>query len=143
MLNEVLEYSKRLPPIKPGFSVKSSKWAIIIDNKAEICGMVSLGDGNNGKTFSCCPEFTFSEMIAGSIVRSQFLIESLSTVALFYIANTEEKEQKKYLAKHRYFIQQLEQASETCSDLALAAVALKNSEQLERLQGYIEKQQPR
>lgn len=76
MLNEVLEYSKRLPPIKPGFSVKSSKWAIIIDNKAEICGMVSLGDGNNGKTFSCCPEFTFSEMIAGSIVRSQFLIES-------------------------------------------------------------------
>jgi CRISPR-associated protein Csd1 len=144
MLNEILAYAERTGlKSEPGFTVKTAKWAIFINEQAEINGITPLGDGKIGLTFDCCPDLSQGEMIAGGVTRSQFLIESLAVVALFYKTDTEEKEQQKYRVKHRYFIRQLELAGEYCPELALAAAALKNPEQLEKLQNSIENQQPK
>jgi CRISPR-associated protein Csd1 len=144
MLNEILAYADRTGlTSEPGFTVKTAKWAIIVNQYAEISGITPLGDGKSGLSFIRCPDLSQGEMIAGGVTRSQFLIESLAVAALFYKADTDEKEQKKYRAKHRYFIKQLELASEDCPELAFAAAALKNTDQLEKLQTLIESQQPK
>lgn len=144
MLNEILAYAERTGlTSEPGFTVKTAKWAIFVNDKSEISGITPLGDGKSGLTFTRCPDLSQGEMIAGGVTRSQFLIESLAVAALFYKADTDEKEQQKYRTKHQYFIQSLEQASADCPELALAAAALKNAEQLEKLQNLIENQQPK
>lgn len=132
MLNELLAYAERAGlKSEPGFTVKSAKWALIINGQAEISAVVPLGDGKNGLSFNRCPDLSQGEMIAGGVTRSQFLIESLAVAALFYKTDTDEKEQQKYRIKHQYFIRQLELASADCPELALAAAALSNSGQLE------------
>lgn len=142
MLNEILAYAERTG-LKPtlGFTVKTAKWAITIDSASRINGIIPLGDPKIGKTFSRCPDLSQGEMIAGGITRSQFLIESLTVVALFY--KEDDSAIKKHHAKHDYFIQQLEQAGKDCPELLLAATALKDSEQLQKLQQLIESQQPK
>lgn len=140
MLNEILAYAERTGlKSELGFTFKSAEWAIIVNEKSEISGIVPLGDGKNGLPFEHCPDLSQPEMIAGGITRSQFLIESLAVVALFFKADNKKNE----IAKHQYFIQLLEQASEDCPDLALIATALKNTEQLEKLQNLLESQQPK
>jgi CRISPR-associated protein Csd1 len=144
MLHEILAYAERTGiQSEPGFTVKSVKWAIVINNQSEINGIVPLGDGKRGLTFERCPDLSQGEMIAGGITRSQFLIESLAVVALFYKPDTAESESQKYITKHDYFIQLLEQASVACPDLIRAAAALKNAEQLKNLQNLIDNQQPK
>lgn len=142
MLNEILAYAERTGlKSEPGFTVKIAKWAITVNGNAEISGITPIGDG--GIAFTRCPDLSQGEMIAGGVTRSQFLIESLAVVALFYKTDTDEKEQQKYRAKHRYFIQQLELAGEDCPELILAATALNNPKQLEKLQNLIENRQPK
>lgn len=144
MLNEILAYAERTGlKSEPGFTVKTAKWAIFINEQAEISGITPLGDGKNGLTFNHCPDLSQGEMIAGGVTRSQFLIESLAVVALFYKADIEEAEQRKFQTKRYYFIQQLELASKDYPELTLAATALKNQEQLGKLQNLIENQQPK
>ena len=144
MLNEILAYAERTGlKSEPGFTVKTAKWAIFINEQAEISGITPLGDGKNGLTFKHCPDLSQGEMIAGGVTRSQFLIESLAVVALFYKADIEEAELRKFQTKRYYFIQQLELASKDYPELTLAATALKNQEQLEKLQNLIENQQPK
>ncbi len=144
MLNEILAYAERTGlKSEPGFTVKTAKWAIFINEQAEISGITPLGDGKNGLTFNHCPDLSQGEMIAGGITRSQFLIESLAVVALFYKADIEESDLKKFQIKRQYFIQQLELASGDCPELAFVATALNNPEQLETLQNLLENQQPK
>lgn len=144
MLNEILAYAERTGlKSEPGFTVKTAKWAILINEQAEISGITPLGDGKNGLTFTHCPDLSQGEMIAGGVTRSQFLIESLAVVALFYKTDIDETELKKFQTKRQYFLQQLELASEDCPELAFIAAALNNPEQLEILQTLIENQQPK
>lgn len=144
MLNEILAYAERSGlSSEPGFTVKTAKWGIFINGQAEISGLTPLGDGKNGLTFNRCPDLSQGEMIAGGVTRSQFLIESLAVVALFYKTDIKETEQHKFQSKRQYFVQQLELAGEDCPELALAAAALKKTDQLEKLQNLIENQQPK
>lgn len=144
MLNEVLAYAHRTGmTIESGFTTKNVKWAISIDSFANINGIIPLEDPKVGKTFSFCPDLSQGEMIAGGITRSQFLIESLNVVALFYKAGSSDKEIKKYQEKHNFFISLLEQAGIDCPDLLLAAKVLKDPEKLQKLQQLIENQQPK
>jgi len=144
VLNELLAYALRTGlTSEPGFTVKTAKWAIIIHKNAEISAIIALGDGKNGLSFARCPDLSQGEMIAGGVTRSQFLIESLAVAALFYKADTDEKDQQKYRAKHLYFVQQLALASEDYPELKLAAEALKNQEQLAKLQSFLLNQQPK
>ena len=100
MLNEILAYAERTGlKSEPGFTVKTAKWAIFINEQAEISGITPLGDGKNGLTFKHCPDLSQGEMIAGGVTRSQFLIESLAVVALFYKADIEEAELRKFQTK--------------------------------------------
>ena len=93
MLNEILAYAERTG-LKPeiGFTFKTAEWAIIVNEKSEISGIVPLGDGKNGLPFEKCPDLSQPEMIAGGITRSQFLIESLAVVALFFKADNKKNE---------------------------------------------------
>jgi len=100
MLNEILAYAERTGlKSEPGFTVKTAKWAIFINDQAEISGISPLGDSKNGLTFVSCPDLAQGEMIAGGVTRSQFLIESLAVVALFYKADIEETELEWYCAQ--------------------------------------------
>lgn len=144
MLNEILAYAERTGlRSEPGFTVKTAKWAVIVTEQAEISGITALGDGKNGLSFIRSPDLSQGEMIAGGVTRSQFLIESLAVVALFYKADLDDKEQQKYLAKHQYFITQLTLASADCPELKPIADALNNPEQREKLQNLLENQQPK
>ncbi|CCE23037.1 type I-C CRISPR-associated protein Cas8c/Csd1 [Methylotuvimicrobium alcaliphilum] len=144
MLNEVLAHAERAGiKTEPGFSVKSAKWAIVIGKQAEITGLIPLGDGKTGLEFACCPDLSQSEMITGSLTRSQFLLESLAVVALYYKESTDEKEVDKYRSKHEYFVGLLEQASANCYELARAATALNNPEELQKLTRFLNNYQPK
>jgi len=144
MLNEVLAFAERAGlQSEPGFTVKTVKWAIVIDRKAQINGIVSVGDGKNGLPFPRSPDLSQGEMIAGGVTRSQFLIESLAVVALFYKQDTPENEAQKFKTKHDYFVQLLEQAGTDCPDLHIAALALSSDEQLQALRTLIEELQPK
>lgn len=144
MLNEVLAHAERTGiKTEPGFSVKSAKWAIVIGKQADITGLIPLGDGKNGLEFGCCPDLSQSEMIAGSQTRSQFLIESLAVVALYYKESSSIKDIEKFRSKHEYFIRLLEQAAVDCPELARAAAALKSSEELQKLTSFINNHQPK
>jgi CRISPR-associated protein Csd1 len=144
MLNEILAYAERSGlKSEPGFTVKTAKWVVSINEQAEINAFIALGDGQNGKSFNFSPDLSQGEMIAGGVVRSQFLIESLAVVALFYKVDADENDQKKFQTKHQYFIRQLELASEHYLELAYVAQALKSTEQLEKLQKLIENCQPK
>ena len=106
MLNEILAYAERAGlTAEPGFTVKTVKWAVVINQKAEITGVIPLGDGKTGLSFEHCPDLSQGEMISGGVTRSQFLIESLTVVALFFKPNSNETEIQKYRAKHHFFIE--------------------------------------
>jgi CRISPR-associated protein Csd1 len=144
MLNEILAFAQRKGlQSEPGFSVKTVKWAIVIDKQSRINGIVPVGDGKNGLSFSRSPDLSQGEMIADGVTRSQFLIDSLAVVALFYKPDTSESDAQNYKTKHDYFVQLLEQAGTACPDLHIAAEALKNDEQLQKLQALIAMQQPK
>lgn len=145
MLNEVLAYADHSGlNTEPGFSAKSAKWAVVIDGNANISGVTPLGEGKSGLQFPCCPDLSQGEMIAGNITRSQFLLESLAVIALFYKADSSNKDIEKNQAKHRYFIEQLQQAGQQdCPELLQAASALADDAQLARLQNLLEQQQPK
>ena len=144
MLNEILAYAQRSGlSSEPGFTVKTVKWAIIIGGNGQISGIAPLGEAGKGLSFARSPDLSQGEMIAGGVTRSQFLIESLAVVALYFKADTDEKEQQKYRAKHSYFINLLEQAGKVLPDLSLAATALNSEQELENLHKLLESQQPK
>jgi len=108
---------------EPGFTRKTVKWAITCTSDGRYTGIVPLSDGR-GQEFLQCPIFSFSDLISGGVVRSHFLAESLSTVALYWKDDLEQKEQNKSYAKHEYFCKLLEDASKVAPYLSIAAKIL-------------------
>lgn len=108
---------------EPGFTRKTVKWAITCTSDGRYTGIVPLSEGR-GQEFLQCPIFSFSELISGGVVRSHFLAESLSTVALYWKDDMEQKEQEKSCAKHEYFCKLLEDASQVAPYLSIAGKIL-------------------
>lgn len=96
---------------EPGFTRKTVKWAIALTQDGRFTGVTPLGEGK-GRTFSRCPNFSFSELIAGGELRSHFLVEALSTVALYWKDDVPDADQEKARAKHKYFCELIARASE-------------------------------
>lgn len=144
MLNHILDYAAREGfKSEPGFSRKTVRWAINCSDDARFTGLVSLSEGKKGRDFDFCPHLAQNEMIAGGVTRSQFLIESLQTIAQYWKDDTSEKDQQKYRAKQQYFIQLLKQAGEADPTLKVAARMLSDPEQQEKLRQDIAKASPK
>src|ERR1035441_10335456 len=86
MLHQVVEYArKRELAAEPGFAPKDARWAILCTRRGEYLGLVELGDAslkkNPGRHFLKAPDFSFSDMKAGGVTKSHFLIETAGVVA--------------------------------------------------------------
>ena len=139
MINPLLEYAtKHHLVVEPGFAPKTVNWLLWLSETGELLDVVELGNpeqkNNRGQEFARCPDLQQQEMIAGGITRSHFLVDTCDVVVL-YGANGDAKR----LAKHRYFIDLLEQASAAMPELAIAAQALQDEHRLKRVQERLEK----
>jgi CRISPR-associated protein Csd1 len=124
---------------EPGFSRRYAKWAIVCDADGRYLHSVRLGDASQkndpGREFPVCPELSQPELVRGSEVRSQFLIEKADVVACVS-RNPGAKER----AKHDFFLCLLRQASEVMPELRAAAKCLGDGQQLEAIRTDLEEQ---
>ena len=135
MLHLLAQYARtHLGECPPGYRPKEVRWALVFDHNGGFSQVQELGDTtarrNRGREFPRCPNFTFSEMRAGGVIKSHFLVESLDVVTLFGPKAADEKTQQ----KHYYFIGLLKEASEVLPSLAKVAQALEKKATLETIQ---------
>lgn len=136
MLDAVL---KKAGKTEPGFTRKTVKWAITCTRDGRFTGIVPLAEGK-GQEFLNCPVLSFSDLIGSGEARSHFLAESLSTVALYWKDDVEQKEQKKSCAKHEFFCRLLDDASCVAPYLAKAAKMLRDENILLTIQSELKQQ---
>ena len=112
MLHELI---KRGLQAEPGFAAKYVKWAIVCGPAGGLSGVVPLVDTadkkSKGRYFAKCPDMKKSMLQAGGM--SHFLAESAQVVTL--LSATDEK---KIVAKHRYFVEMIRKASGEVAALA-------------------------
>lgn len=147
MLDAVLRYAQTQGwTSEPGFSRKSVKWAIHCNAAGELVGVTPLGDSRDGLSLDRCPQFGFSELIAGGETRCHFLLESLQTLALLFKSNENESVITKAQAKNRYFIKLLRLSGDAFEDAKAMALLLESPVQtqtlLEKLQAHTPKPKP-
>jgi CRISPR-associated protein Csd1 len=116
---------------EPGFAPKDVRWAICCDTDGKFKDVVELGDPslgrrNRGQQFSCCPDFSQPEMVAGGVTKSHFLVDTLEVVALA----GDKAAEKKTAAKHDYFISLLREAAKVMPELAKVAGLLADAPSL-------------
>lgn len=141
MLNRLLEHARREGlRSEPGFARKTVRWAVCCDPQTRFTGVVPLGDDRPGLSFDQCPHLAQNEMIAGGETRSQFLIESLQTLALYSKENASADEKEKSQQKQAYFVRLLNEASAVAPWLAAAAVMLQDKTHLASIRSKLERQ---
>lgn len=118
---------------EPGFARKTIRWAITCTADGRYTGVVALADGK-GRGFDACPNMSVPELVGGSQPRAHFLVESLSTVALYLDEKLEDKEREKFTAKHDWFVGLLRQAAKDAPYLATVANLLADTEALALIQ---------
>ena len=127
--------------LEPGFKAKDVRWAIVLDETGSFIEVLELGDPgdkkNRGQMFAQCPDLSQPEMIAGGVIRSQFLVETAEVVALY----AKEKNQsgqagknEKILEKHQYFKNLLQEASQVDPRLLVAFQCISNDAELGKIQ---------
>lgn len=122
-----------------GFARKIVKWAITCAVDGRFTGVIPLAEGK-GREYPHCPNLRFSELVGGGGSRSHFLVEGLSTLALYWKEDTEQKEKEKNHAKHKYFSGLLESASLDAPYLKAAAKMLKDEETLVAIRADLKRQ---
>lgn len=137
MLNTLVKYARaqRLV-VEPGFSPKTVKWLIWLSEQGQFLEVVPLGDADakrGGQEFPLCPDLQQSELIAGGVTRSHFLVDTCEVVALHGASQDDKKQQK-----HLYFISLMEQAAGTMPEMKVAATALKDPQVLQQVQKHLE-----
>ena len=137
MLHQVVEYARRQDlAAEPGFAPKDARWAVLCTRQGAYLGLVELGDTslkkNSGHHFLKAPDFSFSDMKAGGVTKSHFLIETAGVVAGYGKDAPEEK--------HRYFVSLLKRASEVMPALEGAAKVLQSDDAIAHLRSDFETQ---
>ena len=118
---------------EPGFARKTVKWGITATADGRYNGVVALAEGR-GRAFEGCPNLSQPELVGGSGPRAHFLVESLATVAFYLDDKAEEKDHRKFTAKHDWFVNLLQQAARDAPYLAAAATLLSGPEPLAKIQ---------
>lgn len=130
VLDLLLRYCRdRELVVEPGFKPKDIRWLVMFNFSGEFLDVVELGDTslrrNPGRTFQKCPSLSFSEMKARGELKSHFLVETVSVVALTAGSNDEPA---KLVARRAYFIDLLRGASEVMCSLGPVAEFLSNDD---------------
>ncbi len=130
MLDLVLKQSGES---EPGFARKTVKWAITATADGRYTGVVALADGK-GRSFDGCPNLSQPELVGGSEPRAHFLTESLPTIALYFDDKADEKDRRKFNAKHDWFVNLLQQGAKDAPYLDTVANLLTDVEALAHIQ---------
>ncbi|MCD6161035.1 MAG: type I-C CRISPR-associated protein Cas8c/Csd1 [candidate division Zixibacteria bacterium] len=138
MLHLLKEYAEKRGLIfGPGIKEKDVRWCLNFDAGGKYLGLSELGDAslkkNPGRSFQC-PDLSFTEMKAGGITKSHFLVETADVVALF----GKKADDAKIKLKHSYFIKLLNKASDAISGLSLIANQLEDENMLESIRNDME-----
>lgn len=143
MLSRLLAYAEREGlKTEPGFARKKINWAIMCSGEGRLNGVIPLGVGRSGRQFDECPHLPQNLMIAGGQTRSQFLIESLQTVALYWKDGTSLADQTKFQTKHDYFIRLLREA-DGAPYLEAAAQLLSSADEMGKLKMALDRAEPK
>lgn len=118
---------------RPGFSRKNVKWFISFAGNGTYTGIIPAAE-KSGREYSLCPHLSQPEMIAGGEVRSQFLIDSLHTVALYFKDDIDEEDKEKFSKKHQYFCKLLSEASSVIPSMKAASEGLSDEDVLKKIQ---------
>ncbi len=140
MLHLLTEYARRNNLVSgPGFKSKDIKWAVSLDDNGTFQGVLEIGDvdskRNRGQKFQRCPDFSFSEMKAGGITKSHFLVETAEVVFLL----SKNPDDSKLLEKHNFFWDMLSQSGTAEPVLKTIYDRLHNSEDIELIRKDLEK----
>ncbi len=124
MLSNLIEYAKREGiEAEAGFRSKMIRWLVQLSEEGDFLGVLDLtpeGSKRRGRSFGRTPHLRFS----GDTPMRQFLVDTLKFALLF----GEEKPDTKLLAKHDFFLQLLQDASECDPAFGIVAKALANQD---------------
>ena len=139
MLELLVKYARdHLPPTKVGFKPKTVRWLLVFNEHGHFEDVLPLGDAsqkkNPGRTFDDSPEFSFAEMKAGGVTKSNFLVDTAAVVTLL---DTDPADSK-IKAKHEFFTQLLRKASGPMPVLAKAAQSLEDERELRRMRARLQ-----
>jgi len=144
MLDKVLDFARDSGiTSEPGFAAKSARWGITCNRDGKYTGVLPLAEGKQARQFDFCPNLAQSEMIAGGITRSQFLIDSLQNVVLYLKEGASEKEIEKAETKQAFFIELLKQAGEQMPSLTAISKLLNDTEQLQQIREELAQLSPK
>lgn len=135
MLTELADYAYRHElALEPGFAPKTARWAIWLNEDGTFIDLLDLRISEGDRSFHRCPDLRQNELIAGSIKRSHFLLDTTAVIVLYGTENLNEEERKKASAKHEFFAAMLEDAANDYPVLSVCAKFLRNEMDLQAVQ---------
>ncbi len=146
MLNLLVNYAEEHNlQAEPGFKPKEIRWLIVLDEEGSFIEVLELGKvgetKNRGKQFEKCPDLTQSEMIAGGVTRSHFLVETAEIATLFSDKKGPSKENDigdKKIKKFNYFKDLFIQSSTIMPQMNIVASSLENEDCLNKIRSRFE-----
>ena len=118
MLHELANYAVRYNIRSvPGFKTKTVRWTIVLSQNGQFVNILE-----EKRQFMQAPVLEQSELVAGGITRSHFLLDAVNVVTGY------EADGEKEMDKHRYFVGLLEQAAQYEQTLGKIAVLLSDRE---------------
>jgi CRISPR-associated protein Csd1 len=131
MLEQLLEYGRKHgEAAEPGFAPKDIRWAIECTADGRFLEVHELGnteDKNNpGQRFPKCPELGQNELVSVKKggARCHFLAETAQVVALFFKENESPETIAKNRAKHKTFVNLLQESAKAMPALGVAGAFL-------------------
>ena len=142
MLELLIQYADKYGiSSEPGFKTKDIKWLLVFDSFGNYIDLVEIGDvqakNNKGREFQKCPDLSQPEMVSGSVIKSQYLTDTLDVVVMF----SKEKEDiklQKIQKKHEYFLMLLEESKSILPELEKVVLSLQNPDILSQIQRRLE-----
>lgn len=127
MLQALVEYAEsQLPDSEPGFKTREVRWSIEVTADGRFLNVAPLGDGKRGQDQSRCPDM--HGMNAGG--KSHFLLETAQTTALLFKPNETSAKMSGTLVKHKFFVDMLQNASDSIPTLIPLVRVLEDESQL-------------
>jgi len=137
MLQELVDYARQeqLTAI-PGFKPKWIRWLLVFSEDGGFVGLHDYAEGprSKGREFPACPDLTQQEMVAVGGGCRHFLVDSLDVVCLL---TKDGKTDEKLVAKHKFFVNLLEQAGDCVQELTSVAAALRDEPTLESIRARL------
>ena len=130
MLELLKEYALRHDLVaEPGFAPKPARWGVECGGKhASVVELPDTSGKKKGKVFDRCPDLSQPELKRGGTGCRHFLLDTADVVAMI-----SDPEDPKLLAKHRYFINLLRQASGVMAELKQVVELLEDEDRLAAL----------